>query len=200
MGPEILVLGRDEGLLHHVGNRRIRHEDASLGGQLGHQPRVAGVDPAHHRRLVVAQPIDVRQVGAEALPRDVAADAADHGHQQADAEAARRPRRARSGGTGCGAACAAAAVAACGPCGCPGGWRQLFAGCQGFVHESGDMALFGASRPAKRTLARHPFRAINLRHARGGDEIGIDRALHRLGDPRAMLADGAVPPHRPDWT
>ena len=45
----------------------IRHEDAPLGGEFGEQARIAGIDPAHDRRLVVPQAIDVRQIGAEAL-------------------------------------------------------------------------------------------------------------------------------------
>ncbi len=69
MGPELLVLGRDEGLLQHVRDRADRHEDAPLGGELGQQPLVPGIDPAHHLRLVLPQPVQRRQLGRVALRR-----------------------------------------------------------------------------------------------------------------------------------
>ena len=86
MRPEILVLGRDERLLHHVRDRRIRHEDAPLGGKLRHQPRVAGIDPAHHARLIIPQAIDVRQIGTEPLVGDIANATAHKHHQHHDGE------------------------------------------------------------------------------------------------------------------
>ena len=142
MRPEILILGRDEGLLHQVRNRRIRHKDAALGGKLSHQPSVAGVNPAHHRRLVIAQPIDVRQVGGETLPGDITADAADRDRQQTDAEQPANDATRKAADQA--AAWLAgrwrlpfAALAAVGR-----GGRQLLAGCQGLVHKTGDMALF----------------------------------------------------------
>ncbi len=67
VGPEILVLGGDEGLLDHVRNGGERHEDAPLLRQLGDQAVIAGIDPAHHRRLVLAQPVHRRQFGRELL-------------------------------------------------------------------------------------------------------------------------------------
>ena len=106
VGPEILVLGGNEGLLDDVRNGGVRHEDAPLLGQFGDQPVIAGVDPAHHRRLVLAQPVHRRQFGGELLEgmvADCAAHDADH-HQprQRDAgqpadRAQRGPARARHG-------------------------------------------------------------------------------------------------------
>ena len=76
MGPEVLILGRQEGLAHKLGDRVDRHEDASFGGQFRQQAAVAGVDPAHDRRLVVPQPFHIRQAGAEMLIGHPAADTA----------------------------------------------------------------------------------------------------------------------------
>ncbi len=41
--PEILVLGRNESLLYHFRHGRIGHKDSALGGEFGHQPRIAGI-------------------------------------------------------------------------------------------------------------------------------------------------------------
>ena len=84
--PEILILGGYEGLLHHVRHRRIRDEDAALGGKFRHQPCVAGEDPAHHRGLVIPQAIHIGKVGAESIPREVAAGATQQNQQRAYAE------------------------------------------------------------------------------------------------------------------
>ena len=128
------------------GNRRIRHEDAPLGGKFRHQPGVAGVDPAHHRRLIIAQPIDVRQIGAETLPRDIAADAADRGHQQADGEEAAHHAAHEAAEQAAARLARPAAAAARGSCDRPAAdWRQLFAGCQGFAHGRAIWAIFDAA-------------------------------------------------------
>ncbi len=71
VGPEVLVLGGDEGLLDHVRDGGERHEDAPLLCQLGDQARVAGVDAAHHRRLVLPQAVHGRQLGGQLLERVV---------------------------------------------------------------------------------------------------------------------------------
>ena len=42
----------------------IRHEDAPLRRKLGDQPAIPGEHARHHRRLVIPQPVHVRQVGA----------------------------------------------------------------------------------------------------------------------------------------
>ncbi len=60
---EILVFGGDEGELHALRNGGDGREDASLGGELGHQMVVAVIDAAEHRRLVGAQAIQCRQIG-----------------------------------------------------------------------------------------------------------------------------------------
>src|SRR5690606_17915755 len=59
-----------EGLLDAARDRLDRHEDAALGGELGHQPRIRRVDPAHLRRVVVREPAVVGK-----LLRDVLVDA-----------------------------------------------------------------------------------------------------------------------------
>ncbi len=123
MGPERLVLGGDEGLLHLVRDRRVGHEDAPLGGELADQRAVRGIDAAHHRRLVGAQPVDRRQVGGDALVGVPGEDAAADDRQQEDAEhrgeqAARRlhqpvrPPRPGFGASGTAAARAVARAAA----------------------------------------------------------------------------------------
>ena len=55
VGVEILVLGRDEGLLHHRGNRGTRQVKPALAGIFGQDRAVARMDARHHRRLIVAQ-------------------------------------------------------------------------------------------------------------------------------------------------
>ncbi len=52
---EVLVLGRDEGILHPVGDLVDRREDPSLAGELVHEPALSGIDPAERRRLVVLE-------------------------------------------------------------------------------------------------------------------------------------------------
>jgi hypothetical protein len=59
---EAPVLGGQERLDHLFGDHVDRHEDAPLAGVLGHQGAVGGVDARHHRRLVLGQPLVVRQV------------------------------------------------------------------------------------------------------------------------------------------
>ena len=63
--PEALVLGADEGGLDALRDRLDRHEDPALGGELGQQPAVGGIDARHLRGLVVGQPAVVRQVGGD---------------------------------------------------------------------------------------------------------------------------------------
>jgi hypothetical protein len=55
MGIEILVFRRKEGLLHEVGNRRTRQEQAALARVLSKQRSVRSVHARHHRRFVIAQ-------------------------------------------------------------------------------------------------------------------------------------------------
>ena len=202
MGPEVLVLGRDEGLLHHVGDRRVRHEDAPLGGQLGQQARVAGIDAAHHRRLVVAQAVDVRQVGAEVLPGEIANASADQ-HRPAGQSRARRPprrariggsdwRRLRRGGGGCGCRLPAWLIAG-------GLGRQRFAGCQGSAHGSpiwpfstrptSNEIASQSSFPRERTSA---MRAAAAKYARPRGALPERPAHDAQG--------GAVPPRPAGWT
>jgi hypothetical protein len=80
MVAEALVLGGDEGLLDAGGDGLDGDEDAALGGELGHQARVGGVDAAHLLGLVVGQPAVVGQLGrdgaVQAEDRDAAADQA----------------------------------------------------------------------------------------------------------------------------
>ncbi len=104
---EILVLGRDEGLDHAVGNGGDRHVDAPLARELGDQPAVIGVDAGHHRRLVFGEHLVVRQF-ARHLPQDEGRGAGDgdeddhaggeHEAEEAQEEPPRRRRRRCSGG------------------------------------------------------------------------------------------------------
>ena len=82
MDVEILVLGRDEGLAHDRRDGRDRHKEAPFDGEFRQQPAVIGEHPAHDRRLVVAQAVHVRQVGAEMLPGHPAARTADDRRQR----------------------------------------------------------------------------------------------------------------------
>ncbi len=59
---EVLVLGRDKGVFHQIGNLLGRGVEAALAGKLVHQPATARVDPADRRRLVVGKLLMARQV------------------------------------------------------------------------------------------------------------------------------------------
>ncbi len=53
MGVEVLVLGRDEGVLDEVGHLLDRDEQALLAVELGDDDALARVGAAHHGRAVV---------------------------------------------------------------------------------------------------------------------------------------------------
>jgi hypothetical protein len=83
MGVEVLVLGRDEGLLHQVGHLVDRHEDAPLAGELGDDVAGAGVDAGQDLRLVLAELLVARQVMAVDLDETGdAAEGEDHGQRR----------------------------------------------------------------------------------------------------------------------
>jgi hypothetical protein len=46
VGVEVLVLGRDEGILHQIGDILDRHEQAAFLGEFVDDPTLAGIDPA----------------------------------------------------------------------------------------------------------------------------------------------------------
>jgi len=133
MRPEILVLGGDEGLPHHIRYGRIGYKDAPFSGKLCHQSPITGVHAAHHWRLIVPQSFYVRQVGAEAFICDIATKATDGHDQNPDAEqtprdAARKP-----------AECSATRLLPCWPllfrlAILGGGRHQLLAGCEVLGH------------------------------------------------------------------
>ena len=82
MFPEALVLGADEGGLDALRDGLDRHEDAALGGELGQQAAVGGIDARHLRGLVVGQPAVVRQVGGDvAIEAEGGDGAADDRHR-----------------------------------------------------------------------------------------------------------------------
>jgi hypothetical protein len=70
MGIEILVLGREKSVNHQRRHRFDRDEDALLGRVFGHQAAIAGIDPRHHRRLIIGQLLVIRQVAAEIPNRE----------------------------------------------------------------------------------------------------------------------------------
>ena len=76
MAVEALVLGREEGVDHPLGDRADRHEDALLDRIFGQQPPVARKHAGHHRRIVFGELGIVRQVGRIALDDQIAGDAA----------------------------------------------------------------------------------------------------------------------------
>ncbi len=64
MGPEILILGGDEGLFDDIGNGGIGRIDAPLLGKLGHQRAIGREHPAHYRRLIILEPGDIGKIGS----------------------------------------------------------------------------------------------------------------------------------------
>ncbi len=82
MRVEVLVLGRDEGLLHAVGDLVDGGEDPALAGELVHEDAFAGIDPRQRRRLVA---FELRRVG-----QILAVDGDDRGD---DAEGDDKPER-----------------------------------------------------------------------------------------------------------
>ncbi len=62
---EILVLGGQEGVDHHLRHGLDRNVEPALGGVFGDQRAVGGVHAGHHRRLVVLKLRVVRQVLGE---------------------------------------------------------------------------------------------------------------------------------------
>ena len=52
---EILVLGREESLDQPLGHCRNGHEDPPLAGVFLQQRAIGGMDPGHHRRLVIGE-------------------------------------------------------------------------------------------------------------------------------------------------
>ena len=75
---EIAVLGRHDRLLQDLGDRVDRHEYAPLGRQIGQQLAIAREHPAHDRRLIAAQSVDVRQAVREMLVDHPGASRAGH--------------------------------------------------------------------------------------------------------------------------
>ena len=63
---KILVLGRNEGLDQALGNVFDGHEHTMLAGILGDQATIAGMDTAHHRRLVFRQLLVVGEICGDA--------------------------------------------------------------------------------------------------------------------------------------
>jgi len=62
---EVLVFGGDEGVDHALGDSLDRDIEPALVGILGEQGSVGGMDPRHHRRLIVLQLRIVRQILGE---------------------------------------------------------------------------------------------------------------------------------------
>ena len=73
MGIEILVLGRDEGLLDQGGNCGGRQIEAPFAGIFGEQAAVGRVNARHDRRLIVLELGVVRQI-LLVLPYDAGKD------------------------------------------------------------------------------------------------------------------------------
>jgi hypothetical protein len=63
MFVEIPVLGRDEGLLHLLGNVVDRHEEPALLREFVDQLPLARIDAADRRRRVVGQLLVAGQIG-----------------------------------------------------------------------------------------------------------------------------------------
>ena len=61
---EILVLGRDKGLLDHIGNFLNRHKDAPLLREFVDDLTFARIDPADGRRGILRQPVGAGQIAA----------------------------------------------------------------------------------------------------------------------------------------
>ena len=59
---EILVLGRDEGLLDQRRNGRTRQIEPPLLGIFGEHRTIRGMDAGHHRRLIILQLRVIRQI------------------------------------------------------------------------------------------------------------------------------------------
>ena len=55
MAVEVLVLGRDEGVLDQVGNFVRREVEPSLAGVFGKQAAISRVDARHDRRLIILE-------------------------------------------------------------------------------------------------------------------------------------------------
>jgi hypothetical protein len=91
MAVEVLVLGGEEGLHHALRDHLERHEDTLLGGVLGHQAAVAGMDAGHHRRLVVGELGVFGQAAAE-MPKHVegAASGDDHAEEHQGGEGGKK--------------------------------------------------------------------------------------------------------------
>ena len=64
---EILVLGGKERRLDQVGHSLDRQIEPPLLRMLGHQFAVRRMDPRHHRRLVIRQPVHIRWSSTESL-------------------------------------------------------------------------------------------------------------------------------------
>ena len=97
MGVEVLIFRRDESLFDNIRDGGDRHENPPFGRQFRQQAQITGINPAHDRRLVVSQPIDVRQVGAEMLECNPAADRSDTPtSSNRPRKAPRRPRATRT--------------------------------------------------------------------------------------------------------
>ncbi len=140
MHPEILVLGRHEGLLDHVGDGAEGHEDAPFGGQFGDQFGVTGINPAHHLGLVVTQAVEVGQVGRETLIGEVAGDTAadDDQHRQPEEHADNAAAPAQQGRAR--AATRLAGAIRAGRRGRRATWRQRLA--------RGEVAIHGVTLPS----------------------------------------------------
>ena len=83
---EILVLGREEGVDHHLRHGLDRDVEPALGGVFGNQRAVGGVHAGHHRRLVVLQLRVVRQVLGEVPEQPGAGADPDQEHDRARCE------------------------------------------------------------------------------------------------------------------
>ena len=70
---EALVLRRQVGVDHQLGDHVDRHEDAPLARVLGDQRAVVRMNTRHHGRLVAGQALVARQI-LRGLPEQVAAD------------------------------------------------------------------------------------------------------------------------------
>ena len=70
VGVEVFVLGGQERLHHAPRHRLDRHEDPFLDRVFGQQPAVAGVNPGHHRRLVIGELLVFGKVAAVILENE----------------------------------------------------------------------------------------------------------------------------------
>ena len=62
MGVEIMVFGRDEGILHALGDGVDRYENPALIGQFRHQTVIGSIDAADSRWLIGAQTVHAGQI------------------------------------------------------------------------------------------------------------------------------------------